>query len=507
MNEFNFDKLFVLDIANNHQGDLNHGLNIIDAMSKIINDNQVDGAIKFQFRQLESFIHPKHRIASKAKHIDRFLTTKLELKDYSTLLDLIKKNNLRAICTPFDESSVDMIVKMKFDYIKVASCSSKDWPLLEKIASAGIPVIASTGGLTISEVDALVSFFEHRGVSLAIMHCVSIYPTPNDKFNLNQIDLFKTRYPKNIIGWSTHEDPNNFLPGQIALAKGAKIFERHIGLETENYKLNAYSSNPDQVDRWIKACLNAEQLISKNVDRIISAEETESLHTLLRGIYINNDIKKGTKISKKDIYFAMPLVEGQIESGKWCNDFIVKKNLKKDDALYYSGVNYPTSSNKNIIKKSIHKAKALLNEAKVVLNSDFNIEVSHHHGVENFEKTGALILNCINREYCKKIIVQLPGQKHPMHFHKRKEETFQVLYGSLETQIDGHIRSLNPGETALIQPGVWHSFWSKNGCVFEEISTTHFDDDSIYSDKKINNLTREERKTTAEHWGRFEILE
>ena len=43
----------------------------------------------------------------------------------------------------------------------------------------------------------------------------------------------------------------------------------------------------------------------------------------------------------------------------------------------------------------------------------------------------------------------LPGQRHPNHYHKRKEETFQVLYGVLESEIDGHRRTLHPGETAL----------------------------------------------------------
>ncbi len=44
---------------------------------------------------------------------------------------------------------------------------------------------------------------------------------------------------------------------------------------------------------------------------------------------------------------------------------------------------------------------------------------------------------------------------------------------------------MKPGETALVQPGVWHEFWSKDGCIVEEVSTTHYNDDSVYSDKKL----------------------
>jgi len=75
----------------------------------------------------------------------------------------------------------------------------------------------------------------------------------------------------------------------------------------------------------------------------------------------------------------------------------------------------------------------------------------------------------------------------------------------LRVNIDGHLRVLGPGDTALIQPGVWHSFWTDTGCVFEEISTTHFNDDSFYKDKRISKLPRSQRKTRVQHWGRFQV--
>ena len=147
----------------------------------------------------------------------------------------------------------------------------------------------------------------------------------------------------------------------------------------------------------------------------------------------------------------------------------------------------------------------MLNLAKIYLDTSFEIEYSHHYGIKNFRKTGALIINCINRKYCKKLIVMLPNQKHPAHYHERKEETFQVLNGSLDVYLDGKHKFLREGETCLIQPGVWHSFESKDGCIFEEISTTHYNNDSFYKDKKINEMERKDRKTIVENWGRFEI--
>ena len=98
--------------------------------------------------------------------------------------------------------------------------------IIRKISETNLPIIFSTGGLHITNIDDLVSFFNHRDCDFAIMHCVSLYPIPENKFNLNQIEVLKKRYPAKIIGWSTHEDPNDQMPIGIAIAKGASMFEK-----------------------------------------------------------------------------------------------------------------------------------------------------------------------------------------------------------------------------------------------------------------------------------------
>ena len=151
------------------------------------------------------------------------------------------------MCTPFDES-VDIIVDMGFDIIKIASCSAEDC-LCGKSIRSGLPLICSTGGVSLGGIDSLNSHFTHRGVDFAIMHCVSIYPTPSEMLELNQIEALRQRYPGRPIGWSTHEDPDDTTPVMIAVAKGASLFERHVEIATEEITLNAYSSTPEQVDR------------------------------------------------------------------------------------------------------------------------------------------------------------------------------------------------------------------------------------------------------------------
>ena len=81
------------------------------------------------------------------------------------------------------------------------------------------------------------------------------------------------------------------------------------------------------------------------------------------------------------------------------------------------------------------------------------------------------------------MVIQTAGQFHPSHFHKKKEETFYILSGELDTEIDGIKRKITAGEQVLIQPGVWHSFSTDKGVIFEELSTTHYDNDSTSRQK------------------------
>ena len=502
---FDFNDIYVLDLANNHQGNVDHALNIIRDHGAVLQKHGVRAGIKFQFRQMDTFIHPDHHANSDNKHIPRFLSTWLKPDQYKTLLDEVRKHNLMSICTPFDEESVDVITDMGFDIIKVASCSATDWPLLEKVSQAALPVIVSSGGLTVSQIDDVVSFFEHRGVDFALMHCVSIYPTPSDLCNLANIRMLRERYPNLVVGWSTHEDPDDTAPVMVAIGQGAEMYERHVGLNTDKYTLNAYSSTPEQVDLWIAASRKAIALNGIKERPAPQSVETESIDSLRRGVFAKTPIKKGTKLSRELVYFAMPYTDGQLSSGHWNEAIVAQASFKADIALLESALEIPKVTDAQVIKSAVHEVKALLNVARVVLNSDFEVEYSHHFGVGKFLEIGAVIITCINRDYCKKILVQLPNQKHPEHYHKRKEETFQVLWGELHSVIDGRHHVLYPGDTALVLPGVWHHFWTETGCVFEEISSTHYNNDSVYRDPNINKMTREERKTIVDHWGRYQL--
>lgn len=498
MKKFDFDELFIFDIANNHQGDLAHGLNIIRKVGEVAQAEGVRAALKFQFRQLDSFVHPAYRESADNKHIPRFMSTRLEKEDYIRMADAVRDAGMITMSTPFDEESVDVIIEQNIQVIKIASCSATDTPLLEKVAQANKPVVASTAGLRISEIDRLVSLFDSHDLDFAIMHCVALYPTPEENLNLNQISFLRARYPHVPIGFSTHEDPDFELAVQLAFAKGSRLFERHVGLETEAYKLNAYSSNPEQLTRWIRCYKQSRAVCGAEHRAPAPPDETASLNTLKRGVYLRADVKKGDVIERDDVFFAMPKQENQLSSGSWYEGIVANRDYEKDDPLDQSLANL-RQSKEQMISDIMLQVRGMLNEARISTGPNSSVEISHHYGMDRFREFGAVIVDCVNREYCKKLLVMLPRQKHPYHYHKRKEETFQLLYGDLEIEANGSARQMEAGETFLVSPGTWHKFHSLGGAIVEEISTTHFKNDSIYEDEMINQLSLSERKTKVSH--------
>ena len=430
-----FKDLIIFEMANSHQGSVEHGLKIIQEMGKIARKYNVKAAVKLQYRNLDTFIHPDYKGRTDVKHIPRFESTRLNYDQFTVLAEAIKHEGMVSMSTPFDEIGVDWCCMQGLDIIKVASCSAMDWPLLEKVAAAGKPVIISTGGKTISDIDKIYNFFTHRNVEFAFMHCIAEYPAPIDSIQLDFIDRMKKRYRGIEIGYSGHEDPDDNIIPMLAAAKGAVLFERHVGYPTETIKLNAYSMNPEQADRWVQSILNAKQIcnLKKENDKYISQAEIDSLRSLCRGVFVNKDIKAGDRLTSDDVFFAMPCQAGQMTSGEFKDGIIASRDYRKNDSVYEA----PVFTNVNLVRSVIHDAKGLLLEAGIALGNNYEVELSHHYGMEHFRETGAIIVSLINREYCKKLIIVLPGQNHPMHFHKVKEETFQVLYGDLECVIDG----------------------------------------------------------------------
>lgn len=480
--------LYIFEMANNHQGSVKHAKLIVDKFSELAKNNNVNAAIKLQFRQLDTFIHTAFK-DSDLKFVKRFNETKLSKEEFKQIVDYIKKSGLSVASTPFDNESIPWFDDFNIPIVKVASCSIDDWPLLEEISNINKKIIISTGGASVETLKKVYRIFNHRHRDFAFMHCVGEYPTRTECSNLNRINILKEEFPNIEIGLSTHESPNEDSLAPLSVAMGCTILEKHIGVETDNIKLNAYSCTPEQMQNTINKVQTAQSALHGKSDT-----EKKSLASLKRGVYINRNIKSGQSFGQEDFYYAMPCQENQYSTADIDNIIgtIACEDLTFQDPILRSSNR--TTLDENRIESIIKKTKDIISKAKIPLSGKERIEISAHYGLEKFNKYGALIIEKINREYCKKIIIVTAGQQHPTHRHIKKEEAFELLHGDCTINLNGKEIQMIEGKPILITRGTNHSFRSTNGCVIEEVSTTHTPGDSIYIDPEINSLPLSNRK-------------
>jgi sialic acid synthase SpsE len=342
-----FEDLFVLEMANNHWGKLDRGLKIIEQFSQVVKFNGVKAAIKLQFRDVDSFIHKDYKDRSDLRYIKKTLDTKMSRNEYKILIDAIKESGCIPMSTPFDESSVELCESLNLPLIKVASSDLNDWPLIERIAKTKKPVIVSTGGSSLKDMDDFVRFFTNRNIPVSINHCVSLYPTEDRDLELNQIDFLKNRYPDLIIGFSSHEyhDWSNSI--LMAYAKGARTFERHIDIEADGIPVSPYCSTPENIDSWFKAFNKAKEMCGApgTAKRIPPDVEIKYLDALVRGVYAKRDLPKGYIINHEsfddDFYMAIPLLKGQLSCREIKNGEILENEILSDSPLMIDIIDSP----------------------------------------------------------------------------------------------------------------------------------------------------------------------
>lgn len=233
------------------------------------------------------------------------------------------------------------------------------------------------------------------------------------------------------VGYSGHEA--GFIETGYAIVAGADVVERHIS-DFKEYK-NEYSVDTKNI-----------------VDLSFTIGRAKSIMTT-------------TDPERK------------------CENLI---ELQRDADGTMPRINAPVKEMRDIV----HEYEAMLRKTMVPISGIK--ELSHHYGIDRIRETGAYLMTVLNtKRYAKKIICLLPGQAHPSHKHIKKHETFHILSGDLKV----NKTKLKVGDTYDVPAGVFHKFSSKDGCVFEEISTQAIPNDSVYKDKEIQNLDPSQRKT------------
>lgn len=205
--------------------------------------------------------------------------------------------------TPFDETSVDFLEKMKVKLYKIASYEMTDMLLLEKIGRTGKPVFISRAMASVKEINTAIKILKKAGTSqVAVLQCVNSYPAAPDQMNLATISDIAKRFGT-IVGLSDHS--LGIIVPLTSVALGASIIEKHLTLcRGEGGADASFSLEPQEMKQLVVAVREAEKAIGKPTYQI-SKNEAENFPNR-RSLFIVKNIKKGEKLSKGNIRSIRP---------------------------------------------------------------------------------------------------------------------------------------------------------------------------------------------------------
>jgi len=231
----------------------------------------------------------------------------------------------------------------------------------------------------------------------------------------------KSCIPGVRIGFSTHENPDNTDIVKLAVAKGAAIFEKHVGLPTAEYPLNAYSASPAQVDAWLAAATYALALCGEGTTRLPeNPQETASLRSLRRGVFAKRKLAKGDVIERDDIDVAFPPEEGQFTANDWSKyaQFTASSDIEPNAAV--SPLNANLVDTRSKVWEIVNRIRNFLKESSVVVPGSADLEISHHYGLERFDEVGLTMVTVVNRDYCKKLLVRVSSIRNSFMSIRKK---------------------------------------------------------------------------------------
>ncbi|MBL4889045.1 MAG: N-acetylneuraminate synthase [Candidatus Lindowbacteria bacterium] len=304
------DKVFIIAEAGvNHNGDLDIAKKLID----VAVDAGAD-AVKFQTFITEDIVSPD---APKAEYQKVTTTTaesqfdmikKLELsrEDHEHLLSYCEDKPIEFLSSPFDEKSVSLLVELGLKKIKVPSGEITNPRLLQKVGSANLPIILSTGMSTLDDIDAALNLLTQSGAKLkniTLMQCNTEYPTPFCDANLRVMKTMRDRF-NTAVGFSDH------TPGIeisiAAVAMGASIIEKHFTLDKDMDGPDHQASlDPQELKQLIISIRNVEEGLGNSLKEP-TASEIPNMAIARKSLVAKMPINKEDVFTNENIAFKRP---------------------------------------------------------------------------------------------------------------------------------------------------------------------------------------------------------
>jgi N-acetylneuraminate synthase/N,N'-diacetyllegionaminate synthase len=298
---------FIAEAGVNHNGDLSLGRSLVDAAA----DAGAD-AVKFQTFQVDELVTDAAPTAgyqadagSGVSQHDLLVDLQLDAEAHESLKRYCDIRDIEFLSTPFGFETASFLNSLGVEAYKIGSGDLTNHPILCQIASYGRPMIVSTGMSTIDEVRGALQAIQEENVNVpvALLHCVSAYPTPIEDANLRAIDTLADEFGV-PVGFSDHttavETP------ALSVAAGAQIVEKHFTVDqTLSGPDQETSLEPDELAHAVDLVRDATQALGDGIKEPTPAEK-ETKAVSRKGLFAANQLEAGDIITKSDIAIKRP---------------------------------------------------------------------------------------------------------------------------------------------------------------------------------------------------------
>jgi N-acetylneuraminate synthase/N,N'-diacetyllegionaminate synthase len=297
----------VAEIGVNHNGNVDTALAMVDAIAAAGAD-----CVKFQTFSAEEFVNDPDETYSyvsqgkvvRESQLAMFKRLEINRSEFAGLFTRARENGLIPLSTPTDRAAVDLLDGLGAGAFKVGSDDLVYTPFLKYVAAKGKPVIISAGMADAEDIERAVDAIRGAGNDrICILHCVSLYPTPDDAVNLRKIPAMRERYGL-PIGFSDHSQGITAAVGAVAL--GAAVVEKHFTLDRDMPGPDhRFSSDPAELAAMVSEIRRLEDVLGDPA--IVPAVGELAMRPVARrSIVAARSLPAGHVIAADDLAYRRP---------------------------------------------------------------------------------------------------------------------------------------------------------------------------------------------------------
>ena len=314
----------IAEAGSNHNRDLNQAKELIDVAASSGAD-----AVKFQIFRAEALVTRANPGFDVLKPIE------LPREWIGELAEHAAERGIIFSASPFDREAVDLLCEVGAPFLKWASPEIHDIPLLKYAASKGKPLIISTGMCNLVDIHHAVAAARSEGNDeLALLHCVSAYPTEPKNANLAMMHSIRHAFEL-PVGFSDHT-MDTLVPA-FAVAMGACILEKHITLSRQlEGPDHFFALEPHDLKEMVRAIREVEDSRGSSIKEPVP--DVEPLVFKYKYLVASVDIPKGTSITsemltvKRGPYGILPVLLDVVEGRTALRD------IKEDEFIVWDAI-------------------------------------------------------------------------------------------------------------------------------------------------------------------------